>query len=69
MVMRPSSPKRQRLSSARKSIVARLAVRTADDTRGAVGEHDCTTGKHECAGDGTGMPQGGSPAALREAAC
>jgi hypothetical protein len=44
-------------------------MRTADDTRGAVGEHDCTTGEHECAGDGTGMPQGGSPATLREAVC
>jgi hypothetical protein len=51
MVTRPSSPERRRSSSARKSVVARLAAgaRVDDGAHGTVSERECIT-------DGTGAP-------------
>jgi hypothetical protein len=51
MVMRLSTPEWRSSSSARKSTVARLAAHTADDVRGATGEHEFATGECECARD------------------
>jgi hypothetical protein len=61
MVMRSSSLERRRSSSAHKSVVARLAARTANDVRGATGERECVT-------DGTGVPPRRFVCSLREAA-
>jgi hypothetical protein len=57
MVVRPTSPERQHLSSARRSAVPRLAA----DAHGTVGVHAiddarAIVGVSECAGDGSGIP-------------